>query len=234
VAICPVIAATDGGCVLDRHWLERITAPLQQAQPADVAYGRTKARGVTLVGRVFAAFYNSKTHVDEAGGSEVSSRTVAFTKVAWQKAGGYPEWLSLAGEDTLFFLELDTFADSAQCPTATVQWYHGAENLAKVYNVHRRNSIGEGEANLWPLRNFALGAIYISLTVGILGGLLFAPIISVISGLLLIGFWSRQSLAVYREWKQPIIMLMLPVVLSTRDAGMLVGYCIGQKRRLLP
>ncbi len=232
-AKCDIIAVTDGGCELDSQWLERITKPLRQDNPADIVYGRTKAKGVTLIGKVFAAFYNAKTHVEEADGSEVSSRTVAFMKSTWQKAGGYPEWLSLAGEDTLFFLEVDTFANSVQAPGAVVLWYHGAESLAQIYKMHRRNSIGEGEANMWPWRHLVLCGVYGSIGIGLLSGLVYAPVVSIICGLLLVGFWSRQSLVTYRDFPKMSVILVLPVVLCVRDIGMLVGYFVGQKRRLV-
>ena len=51
-----------------------------------------------------------------------SSRSVAFTKAAWEQAGGYPEWLYTA-EDTLFNIRLRQLGcEFAFCRDAIVRW----------------------------------------------------------------------------------------------------------------
>ncbi|MGO9791633.1 MAG: glycosyltransferase family A protein, partial [Solirubrobacteraceae bacterium] len=52
-----VIAVTDGGCILDPEWLERISRPLRADTSISVVYGATLARGRSRVGCLFAAFY---------------------------------------------------------------------------------------------------------------------------------------------------------------------------------
>src|SRR5687767_11552577 len=76
-----IIAVTDGGCELDKHWLERITNPLQ-AEGLDVVYGGTVAKGHSLIGRLFAAFYFTKTHTEEPTNTEHSARSMAFRRDA--------------------------------------------------------------------------------------------------------------------------------------------------------
>lgn len=97
-----IIAVTDGGCELNSIWLAAITKPFAQ-KDINLVYGLTRPVGVSVVGRTYAALYDASARSAEMDETELSSRTVAFRKDAWYKVGGYPEDLTLAGEDTLFF-----------------------------------------------------------------------------------------------------------------------------------
>jgi uncharacterized membrane protein len=224
-----VIAVTDGGCRLSPDWLESITAPL--ADDTAVVYGSTTAVGKSLVGRLFAAFHHSKTNIKEKTLAEFSSRSVIFTKEAWSNAGGYPEDLTLAGEDTLFFIQLAKVAKSAFVGDASVFWNHGVENLRQVYRMHRRNSIGAGEAMMFPGRYAVLIGIYLTcllavLVVGIV------PLATLEILVVLVAFLSRATWPVYQRTKLARAIFMMPVIMAVRDFGMMAGFVIGLRHRL--
>ena len=100
-----VIASTDAGVRLDPQWLEKLVEPL--------AFSRSGKQGR----EVCAGFFLPDVHTpfEVAMGATVlpqlddvqpekflpSSRSVAFTKAAWQAVGGYPEWLDYC-EDLVF------------------------------------------------------------------------------------------------------------------------------------
>lgn len=227
-----VIAVTDGGCALGDDWLGAIVRPIEAGE-AEVVYGMTIAVGHTHVGRVFAAFYAAKTAGSDRSNTEHSSRSVAFTRRAWSAVGGYPEWLTLAGEDTLFFIHLEDAAPSALARDAAVSWEHGTETLGQIYHVHRRNSIGSGEANMWPSRYALLFVIY--------GGGIALGVAAIISrsiglaAILAVGglaFWSRGLAGALRASAGPRALYLLPLIMAARDMGMLVGYLIGLKNRI--
>jgi glycosyltransferase involved in cell wall biosynthesis len=223
-----IIAVTDGGCELSICWLADITRPLLK-DGADLAYGLTKPVGMSWVGQSYAALYDASTRAAEMNETELSSRTVAFRKSAWDKVNGYPEGLTLAGEDTLFFLELHKYYKPIFVPTAIVAWRHGAETLRRVYKVHKRNSIGSGEARMFLAQYAVLGAIYVALALGIVAGL-FSGWLTIVSLILLIGLWSRRTVAAFRSGKKWWLTLSTPIVMAARDAGMLVGVLVGLRR----
>ncbi|MFO7654512.1 MAG: glycosyltransferase [Candidatus Krumholzibacteriia bacterium] len=91
------ICVTDAGCRIDRHWCERVTRPLREGR-ADLVGGFFRPVAHTRLQRVLAAL----TVADRPPrGFLPSSRSVAFTRDLWRRAGCYPEWLPW-GEDTLF------------------------------------------------------------------------------------------------------------------------------------
>jgi glycosyltransferase involved in cell wall biosynthesis len=224
-----IIAVTDGGCELSPQWLADITKPLLSGK-TDLAYGLTKPVGTSWIGQSYAALYDASTRSAEMNETELSSRTVAFTKDAWKKVQGYPEDLTLAGEDTLFFLELHKHYKPTFVPTAVVAWRHGAETLGRVYKVHKRNSIGSGEAGMFIMQYAALGAIYVIALAWLFAGLLNGWF-AVASLVPLAGLLSRRTPSALRSGKKWWLVVTTPIVMAARDAGMLVGVLVGLRSR---
>ncbi|MGE5041821.1 MAG: glycosyltransferase, partial [Candidatus Levyibacteriota bacterium] len=95
-----IIVCADAGCILDRNWLEKITKPFED-KDIDVVAGFYKP----LTNSVFEKCLSTYTCVmpDKLDKKNFlpSSRSIAFTKTAWRKAGGYPEELDTC-EDLVF------------------------------------------------------------------------------------------------------------------------------------
>lgn len=100
-----IIACTDAGCEADPHWLERLTAPLRRGD-ADVAGGHYAVGQCGWLQRCAGrlSLPGMLRPVDPVRFNP-SARSLALTREAWRRAGGFPEWLSTA-EDTLFDLKL--------------------------------------------------------------------------------------------------------------------------------
>lgn len=101
-----IVAVTDAGCRVDSGWLEQIVDCFARVKDADVVAGNFKFE-------TFSRFEESVVMATFVPGREEreiaryypSSRSAAFRKIAWERAGGYPEWL-YAAEDTLFNIRL--------------------------------------------------------------------------------------------------------------------------------
>lgn len=101
-----IIAVTDAGCIVASEWLENILECFSHEPQPDVVAGNFRfiyhsafEEAVTL------ATFSPNRDETEAARYYPSSRSIAFTKTAWQKVHGYPEWL-YAAEDTLFNIRL--------------------------------------------------------------------------------------------------------------------------------
>lgn len=119
-ATSEVIACTDAGCVPDRDWLERVTAPI--ADGADFVAGVYRPRRNSLVETIAGLVLMpvpeevDAAHFVPAGGSQ------AFRKEAWRRVGGFPEGMA-AGEDTLFGQRMRQAGYlPVFCPDAVVTW----------------------------------------------------------------------------------------------------------------
>ncbi|HIP95955.1 MAG TPA: glycosyltransferase, partial [Anaerolineae bacterium] len=124
----PLIASTDAGVRLSPDWLAKLTAPFEDDNPPACGERRRTA----VVSGWFVP--DPQTAFEVAMGATVlpalseidpdkflpSSRSVAFLKEAWEKAGGYPEWLDYC-EDLIFDFRLrDLYGPFPFVPEALV------------------------------------------------------------------------------------------------------------------
>ena len=146
-----IIAATDAGVWLEPQWLEELVRPLLQGEA-----------------EVCAGFFASDPHstFEIAMGATVlpdvedidpttflpSSRSVAFTKAAWEAAGRYPEWLDYC-EDLIFDLRLrEEVGRFAWAPAALAHFR--PRSTAKAFTKqYYRYARGDGKADLWRTRH---------------------------------------------------------------------------------
>ncbi len=145
-AVCPVIAVTDLGAGLHPRWLERITAPFALDPATEVVggfYVAENRHGAVLRRRLWP-------RLDQVWPQSFipSSRSLAFRRSAWDAVRGYPEWLSLTGEDTYFALELKRYCRNwAFVPDAVVYW-DAPESRAAYWRKAYGWSVGDGESGI--------------------------------------------------------------------------------------
>jgi len=221
------IAVTDGGCVISPRWLQEITRPLLNGA-ADVVYGGTNAHGISAVGRAFAEYYDWRIR-SRSTNTEHSSRSVAFSRAAWERVGGYPEELELAGEDTLFFAHLDQTVDTIIRRDAAAEWTHGAESLRQIFRMHRRNAQGAGEARMWPGRHLVLTMLYAAGASLILVAARKGSLTRMVAGGCVCITMGRDTPGVALASRRPRALL-IPLITVSRDFGTLVGYVAGLMR----
>lgn len=101
-----LIAITDAGCVVTETWLENILKCFAQEPRPDVVAGNFRfiTHSSFEEAQSLAVFPPDRDNT-QAARYYPSSRSLALTRAAWEKAGGYPEWLFVA-EDTLFNIRL--------------------------------------------------------------------------------------------------------------------------------
>ncbi len=162
-----VIASTDAGVRLDPRWLEKLVEPLT---PTPIPSPASQER------EVVAGFFLPDVHTpfEIAMGATVlpqlkdidpakflpSSRSVAFTKAAWQAVGGYPEWLDYC-EDLIFDFALrDRFGAFAFAPEAIV-YFRPRSSLKSFFRQYYLYARGDGKANLWLKRHLIRYATYL-------------------------------------------------------------------------
>jgi SAM-dependent methyltransferase/glycosyltransferase involved in cell wall biosynthesis len=236
-----VIVHTDFGCdIVDREWLEKLVAPFEIDPLLEVVAGWYESKARSLIGRTGAIELIPSLSDIEPRTFLPSTRSIAFTKDAAMKAGGYPEWLTLTAEDTYFALELKRVcAKWAFVPDAKVLW-HAPERFRDVLQKARRWSSGDGEAGLFPdryMQLFARGlrcAILIILLSGMLlaGAITHSPVLVILAALLVaVGLLRRLMETSFRRKLGLEVWLMGVVVAPAVQAARLVGFVEGVRNR---
>lgn len=152
VAHGPIIACTDGGCEVSPGWLAAITGPFVSDAPPEVVAGYYTAICGNDVQRAMAPYLTPDVSWIDPAQFLPSGRSVAFHKDAWEAIGGFPEWLTLTAEDTLFDVALKRRAARwGFVPEAVVGW-HPRETIKQLFDQVRSYARGDGEAGLFPDR----------------------------------------------------------------------------------
>jgi glycosyltransferase involved in cell wall biosynthesis len=152
-----VLAVTDGDCVLEPDWLERIIAPLEDG--ADVAMGFYAPIADGFLARCMAAVnLPDASEVDEATFMP-SSRSVAFRREAIEAAGGYPEWLDIGEDMYVDHRWRELGLDLRFVPEAVVHW-RLRTSLRDTWVQYFRYARGDAIAGMHPERHALRFGVY--------------------------------------------------------------------------
>lgn len=233
IAEADLIAVTDVS-VVDPVWFERIIEPLERGE-ADVVAGwyqllvdTPRERAVGLLTQWSLSQVRPETFLP-------SSRSVAFTRAAWERVGGYPEDLATT-EDTVFDLRLrEAGLRFVFEPRAVVRW-RPATTVRSTYTMYRQFAVSDGEARLFLFSQSRYGLLYlvyggalVLLVLGLLWPVLFAYVVValVLGGVAYLGYRIGKVIGA-RLWRQ--IPYAIGVALAM-DISRLAGYARGRLRR---
>lgn len=152
-----VIVSTDMGCRLDARWFEKLSEPLEKDPAVQVVAGNYAADESSISTAVArAAYYVYDGYHPRVGpGFLPSSRSIAYRRSVWETLNGYPEDLTLAGDDTVYALQIQQAGyKMAYAPDAICFW--GRHSTLRSYwkeaFVYGR---GNGEAGISPPKFFS-------------------------------------------------------------------------------
>lgn len=152
-AMGDVIAATDAGVRLKPNWLELLIAPFEKRKGRlDVVSGFFESDPTTIFELAMGATVIPTRDEINPARFLPSSRSVAFTKDAWRRAGGYPEWLDYC-EDVVFDLALRRNGAVFGWAPEAVALFRPRPSLRSFWHQYFRYARGDGKAGLWPLRH---------------------------------------------------------------------------------
>ncbi|HZY42904.1 MAG TPA: glycosyltransferase, partial [Anaerolineae bacterium] len=154
-----VIVSTDAGVRLDPRWLQKLVEPFAAASTSVVAGFFLPDAHTPFEIAMSATVLPQLNEIDPVKFLP-SSRSVAFTKAAWQVVGGYPEWLDYC-EDLIFDFALrDKFGAFAFAPEA-LAYFKPRSSLKSFFKQYYRYARGDGKANLWLKRHHIRSATYL-------------------------------------------------------------------------
>lgn len=225
-----VIACTDAGARLDPRWLECITAPF--AAGVDVVMGFFQAAPRNTFERALGAAV--LPDVDEIVPDRFipSSRSIAYTRKAWERVGGYPEWLDYC-EDVVFDLALRRAGLRFAWAPEAVVYYRPRSSIRAFFRQYYLYARGDGKANLWPRRHLIRYLTYFALMpLVVVAGFWYNRTwlaSGVFAGLYLYRPYRRLVRALdggsVREW--PLALMLVPLLRFVGDVAKMLGYPAG-------
>lgn len=238
-----IIASTDAGVRLSPNWLEELARPFEEGgQCPDVVSGFflpepqtifETAMGATVLPML--AEFDLRTRFRMLF---PSSRSIAFKKGAWEKVGGYPEWLDYC-EDLLFDLRLQDEGFRFAFAPKAIAYFRPRSSLGAFFVQYYRYARGDGKAGVLGQRHLIRYLTYFLATPFLIAlGFLHSPLWWL---LLVLG----AAVALWTPYKRLIPMIMsfslpnklkaialVPVIRITGDIAKMVGYPVGILWRL--
>lgn len=149
-----IIAVTDAGCVANKSWLREITHPFTTGV-IDISAGFYKMKGRNPVQNAMSVFLGVQPQ-DFGLNFLPSTRSIAFTKNAWIKVGGFPESRENSAEDTDFnYKAVKIGLNYARVKTAVVEWGM-PENFKDFFYKIKEYARWDALHNIWwhPIQRF--------------------------------------------------------------------------------
>ena len=233
-----VIASTDAGVRLVPEWLDELTRPFSSDPAPAVVSGFFLPDPHTLFETALGATI-LPVHDDIAPQMFLpSSRSVAFTRQAWQSVGGYPEWLDYC-EDLIFDFRLRARYGPFPWAPKAIAYFRPRPTLGAFFRQYYHYARGDGKADLWRKRHAVRYTTYLI----VLPGLLFlgawhhpAWWLLLLAGVIaycwtpwrrLRGMWGGLT------WFQRLqAVALVPLIRAVGDVAKMIGYPVGWWWRL--
>jgi glycosyltransferase involved in cell wall biosynthesis len=227
-----VIAVTDADCVLGPDWLAHLERAIEDG--ADVAMGFYRPIARSFFEACSAAV--SVRDEDEIDPIRFmpSSRSVAFRREAFERAGGYPEWLEI-GEDMYLnhrFRELDAVMEFV--PRSVAYW-RTRPTLSEMWRQYFRYAEGDGLAAMHPERHALRFGVYGLLAAALLARRRLPLVLLAAAGALYGRRPLRRAfrLLAGRPAERAAAVAAVPSLMAVADAARMAGYVAGSGRRIL-
>ncbi|MGC8879174.1 MAG: glycosyltransferase [Anaerolineae bacterium] len=233
-----VIASTDAGVRLSPDWLAALVAPFESDSPPQVVSGIFVPDAHTTFEIAMAATTLPTLAEINPKHFLPSSRSVAFTRHAWEAVGGYPEWLDYC-EDLVFDLRLRKHFHPFGFAPAAIAYFRPRSSLRSFFRQYYLYARGDGKADLWRKRHLARYLTYlVVLPLLVLLGWLASPwwLIGIVAGAAAYLYVPYRRLLPWLQslaWGERILALLwVPVIRITGDVAKMLGYPVGSIWRL--
>jgi len=219
-----LIAVTDAGVRLERDWLEWLRSALTPEVDAVCGFFRPDPR--SAFERALGATTLPEIEDVDPESFLPSSRSVLFRRQAWERVGGYPEWLDYC-EDVVFDLALRRAGCRFAFAPQAIAWFRPRRSMAGFFRQYFLYARGDGKAGLWPRRHAMRYAAYATA----------AAVLRwrrALWWLLLVGAvaytrrpFQRLEVAGLEREERVWAAMLLPVIRLVGDVAKMLGYPVG-------
>lgn len=217
-----IIVCSDAGCVLDRDWVKKITDPFGGAK-VDVVAGYYAARPQSVFQKCLVPYVLVMPDRVDPENFLPATRSMAFTKKIWEKAGGFPEAYS-HNEDYVFARKLKHAGANIVFVKEAIVYWQPRKNFKEAFVMFFRFAYGDAEAGIFRPKVSFLFARYILGALLVLSYFLFPSFLLLFSYLLLL--IAYIAWAIYKNYRYVAdwrAILILPILQVTADIAVILG-----------
>ncbi len=226
-----IIACSDSGNILDKKWLENITKPFTD-KSIDVVAGYYAGLAKNVFQKCLVPYVLVMPGRIDPHNFLPATRSMAFTKAIWKKAGGFDERFS-HNEDYVFANKLkEAGAKIVFARDAIVNWIP-RKSFKEAFVMFFRFAFGDAESGILRTSVLLLFTRYFLASYLIFLSLLyksFTPAAILFVSFIFYIYWSIKKNYKYVKDKEAI--KILPLLQFTSDFGVLFGTAFGLLKRV--
>ncbi|MEK6800116.1 MAG: glycosyltransferase [Planctomycetota bacterium] len=230
-----VVALTDAGCRAAEDWLAGLVEPFEGDPAVEFVGGFYRIAPDSLLEEVVGlATMRGQLDPVDAATFNPSARSMALTKSAWRKAGGFPEWLRFS-EDTLFDERMRRLEVGYRfVPEAVVHW-RPRTSLRSIGKQFYDYGTGRGHTQI-DARSFAYNLRNVAVVAALIAIGFLVPVVWALAATAVVYFyvWTfhGKALRIARRTRRVAAYPLSFVVLWTVLVANLIGYLVGSWQRI--
>jgi len=229
-AASDIIVCSDAGNILDKNWLKNISKPFED-KSVDVVAGYYKGLAKNVFQKCLIPYVLVMPDQVNPKNFLPATRSIAFKKSIWKKAGGFPEEYN-HNEDYVFAKRLEKIKTKIIFAKEAIVYWLPRNNFKDAYIMFFRFAFGDAEAGLWRSKVFLIYLRYI-FAIGIfLTTLLYNSTLGILLLLVMfIVYWLWAVMKNYRYVNDRQVFFFLPLIQFTADGAVLTGTFFGLLKR---
>src|SRR3990167_9709391 len=141
-----IILSSDAGCVLDKNWVKNILKPFENKKN-DVVSGYYKGTGETVFEKSLIPYVLVMEDRISPENFLPATRSMAFKKEIWKKAGRFDEKLS-HNEDFEFAKRLKKVGANIKFAKDAIVYWRPRKNIKEAFIMFYRFAFGDAEAGI--------------------------------------------------------------------------------------
>jgi glycosyltransferase involved in cell wall biosynthesis len=221
-----IILCTDAGCIVDTQWVEQISQPFSD-ETVGVVAGYYRGKPETVFQKCLVPYVLVMEERLKPETFLPASRSMAFRKKVWQKAGGFPPEYS-HNEDYVFAKRLQKKGIKIVFQESAIVYWMPRKTLREAFTMFYRFAYGDAESRILRPKVLLIFARYI---IGLcLLGAFWVTGISMFLWLLMVCILLYVVWAIkknYRYVNHSLAILYLPTIQITADIAVLRGTILG-------
>lgn len=227
-----IILVTDAGCTLDKNWVKYVTEPFVD-KTIDVVAGYYEGIAKNVFQKCLIPYV--LVMPDKAHGQTFlpATRSMAFTKSLWEKAGQFQEEFS-HNEDYVFAKQLRKINAKIFFEKKAIVYWIPRNSFSEAFSMFYRFAYGDAESHiLRPKVLFIFFRYIIGIALAVYAVRIQSAFLLNIMGLLVLGYLLWAIMKNYRYVNMLQGMYLLPALQLVSDIAIITGTTSGWLKRVI-
>lgn len=220
-----IIAITDAGCELEKHWLEEITKPFHDPK-IQVVSGYYGGKPQNILQKSLVPYVLVMPDRVNHAHFLPAARSMAMRRSVWEKLGGFPEkyrW----NEDYVFSKRIEKEGIPIAFAQKAIVYWFPRETIWEGWRMFYNFARGDAQAGIWrPKAMLLVLRVIVVIALMVSGFWEFLGVLGIFYIL-----WAIQKN--YRYVRHPLAILCLPLWQLVSDSAVCIGTLVGFFERYL-